>query len=308
MHARTSLRWTRLLAIFAALALVLAACGDDDDSDGGAVDGPTIKIGAQDFGESAILSEVYGQALAAAGYDVDQVSIGGYRDVLLDAFAGGEVNFSAEYAASMVNFIAGEGASGDVDATVENLQTALDDLGLQALEPSSAVDTNAFVVTAETAEELDLAAISDLPADGAGIVLGASADCETNEFCLPGLTEVYGIDLSDGFTPLASDLLFTALTEGEINVGVLFSTDARIATEGLVLLEDDQNMLAADNVTPVLSDDVIDAYGDDLAALIDEISAALTTENLTAMNERFQVDKEDADAIAADFLAENDLL
>ena len=302
--------WKRLLAVFAALALVLTACGDDDSSGGDAaeaIDGPTIKIGAQDFGESIVLSEVYGQAMAAAGYDVSQVEIGGFRDVLLAAFDADEVNFSAEYAASMVTFIADGGASGDVDSTVENLQTALADIGLQALDPSDAVDTNAFVVTAETAEDLGLAAISDLPADGEGITLGASPDCETNEFCLPGLSSTYEIDLSSGFTPLSSDLIFSALTEGEVNVGVLFSTDARIATEGLVLLEDDQSMLAADNVTPVLSDALVEAYGDDLVALINEVSAALTTENLTAMNERYQVDKDDADTIAADFLSENGL-
>ncbi|HEX5613846.1 MAG TPA: glycine betaine ABC transporter substrate-binding protein, partial [Acidimicrobiia bacterium] len=77
-------RFRYLLAVLLAFALVAAACGDDDDDEPGATDttsagseipdGPTITIGAQDFGESAILAQVYGQALEAAGYEVSYQS------------------------------------------------------------------------------------------------------------------------------------------------------------------------------------------------------------------------------------------
>ena len=320
-----------LVALLAALALVAGACGDDDDAgvassgdettdtavdetatetetegDADAEDGPAIRIGAQDFGESAILAEVYGQVLEANGYEVEQVSVGGFRDVLLAAFDNGEVNFSPEYAASMLEFLnggAGE-ATGDAAETVELLQAQLDSIGLVALEPAPAIDTNAFVVTQETSEEQGLNALSDLPADGGDLTLGAPQDCETNPFCLPGLERVYGVDLSGDFVPLESGLVADALAAGEVQVGVLFSTSGRIADEGWVLLEDDMGMLAADNVTPVLSQDLIDAYGQELQDLVDEISAAMDTDTLTELNKRFDIDREDADDIAADFIAE----
>jgi len=315
-----------LAALLAVLALLAAGCGDDDDSvatsgddtgdvaddetstteadEGTSADGPPIRIGAQDFGESAILAEIYGQVLEAEGYDVEQVEVGGFRDVLLGAFESGDVNLSPEYAASMLEFLnegAGE-ATGDAEETVGLLQELLTDVGLQATAPSPAVDTNAFVVTAETAEAQGLAKLSDLPADGAGLTLGAPQDCETNPFCIPGLQRVYGVDLSGDFVPLDSGLVADALEAGEVQVGVLFSTSGRIADEGWVLLEDDKGMLAADNVVPVLSDALADAYGDDLVALLDEISAAIDTETLTELNKRFDIDKEDAADIAADFV------
>lgn len=321
-----------LVALLAALALLAGACGDDDDAgvastgdettdpaddadddeatteDGGdtdaAADGPAIRIGAQDFGESAILAEIYGQVLEANGYAVEQVSVGGFRDVLLAAFDNGEVNLSPEYAASMLEFLnggAGE-ATGDAAETVELLQAQLDSMGLVALEPAPAVDTNAFVVTQETADEQGLAALSDLPADGGGLTLGAPQDCETNPFCLPGLERVYSVDLSGDYVPLEAGLVADALAAGEIQVGVLFSTSGRIADEGWVLLEDDMGMLAADNVTPVLSQELVDAHGQELQDLIDEISAAIDTDTLTELNKRFDIDREDADAIAADFI------
>ena len=73
-------------------------------------------------------------------------------------------------------------------------------------------------------------------------------------------------------------------------MALLFSTSGIIADKGWVLLEDDQAMLAADNVVPVLTDELVDAYGDDLTRLLDDISAELTTEELTELNRRFDVD------------------
>ncbi len=313
-----------LIALVALAALLAAACGDDDSApatsgdasgattttagstDSSTPEGPTIEIGAQDFGESAILAQIYGQVLEANGYDVKQVSVGGYRDVLLAAYDNGEVNFSPEYAASMLEFLnnnAGE-ATGDAQETVSLLQDQLDAKNLVALEPAPAVDTNAFVITQDTADATGYSKLSDLPTDGGDLKLGAPQDCETNPFCLPGLQRVYGVDLSGGFTPLDAGLVADALAADEVQVGVLFSTSGRIADEGWVLLQDDKNMLAADNVTPVLSQDVVDAYGDDLTTLVNKISAAIDTDTLTGLNKRFDIDKEDADAIAKDFIAQ----
>ncbi len=307
-----------LVALLAALSLLAAACGDDDDDsessqteDGGGAppEGPAISIGAQDFGESAILAEIYEQALDAQGFDASIQSVGGFRDLLFGAFDSGDVNLAPDYVASELEFLnenAGE-ATGDVDETFDLLQPRLEERGLVGLEPSDAVDTNAFVVTQETADELGLASLSDLAEKGADLTLGAPQDCETNPFCIPGLRDVYGLDMSNNFTPLDAGVVLTSLQEGAVDVGLLFSTDGRIASEGLVLLEDDQNMLAADNVFPVASQELVDAYGDDFTTVLDTISAELTTEDLTELNRRFDVDREDADAIAESWLSDHDL-
>jgi osmoprotectant transport system substrate-binding protein len=104
---------------------------------------------------------------------------------------------------------------------------------------------------------------------------------------------------------LEAGLVATSLTDGAIDVGLLFSTDGRIESEGWVLLEDDQSMLAADNVFPVLTQELADEGGDDLTGVLDDISAELTTEDLIEMNRRFDVDREDAEDIAADWLSDH---
>src|SRR5688572_30360025 len=111
-----------LLALLAAFALLAAACGDDDEGGSGDVpDGPALVIGAQQFGESAILGEIYSQGLAAKGYTTSVQDLAGFRDIEIAAFDGGDINFAPEYAASMLEFLndkAGE-ATADVDETTE---------------------------------------------------------------------------------------------------------------------------------------------------------------------------------------------
>ncbi|HEX6166162.1 MAG TPA: ABC transporter substrate-binding protein [Acidimicrobiales bacterium] len=311
-------RHVRVGAALLALSLLGAACGDDDDVESGGdddsasapaevPDGPAISIGAQDFGESAILAEIYQGALDDAGYEVEVQELGGFRDLLFGAFESGEVNLAPDYVASQLEFLneqAGE-ATGDVDETFALLEPRLEERELVGLTPSEAVDTNAFVITQETSDDLGITSLSDLAEKGQDLTLGGPQDCESNAFCIPGLRDVYGLDMSDNFEPLDAGLVATSLGEGAIDVGLLFSTDGRIASEGWVLLEDDQNMLAADNVFPVLTQELVDAYGDDLTGLLDDISAELTTEDLIELNRRFDVDREDAEDIAEDWLSEH---
>jgi osmoprotectant transport system substrate-binding protein len=297
-----SSRSTLVPVMLVALGLVAAACGSDDD--GAAIpEGPTIVIGAQDFGESAILAQVYGQALEEAGYPVRQQSLGGYRDLVFTSFESGDINFTPEYAASALEFLngfAGE-ASGDIDDTADKLRAELESRGLVALDASPAVDSNSFVVTPDTAEARNLSAVSDLTED---LRLGGPPDCPDNASCIPGLITVYGLDLSGNFIPLdgGGPLTVAALEGGEIDVAILFSTDGVIADRGWIVLDDDRGLINADNIIPVTNSAVVEAFGDDFVALVNAVSAALDTPQLTELNRQFGIDREDADVVARNWL------
>jgi len=310
-----------LLVLLVAFAMFAAACGGDDDDDGGddtgsepsaeVPEGPDVTIGAQDFGESAILAQVYGQALDAAGYPVSYQDLGGFRDLVYSSFDSGDINFTAEYAASALEFLnegAGE-ATPDATETTEKLREYLGDIGLIAYDASPAVDSNSFVVTSDLAEELQLETISDL-ADHQDLRLGGPPDCETNPFCIPGLQDVYGIDLSANFVSLdgGGPLTVEALQGDEIDVAILFSTNGIIADEGWVVLEDDKGLINADNVVPVAAEEVAQAYEEEFSAIVNQVSAAMSTDELTELNRRFDIDKEDADVIARDWLENEGIL
>ena len=300
-----------LLALLAVMGLTAAACGSDDSGGGDAADvpdGPAIVIGAQDFPESVVLSELYAQGLADAGYPTSVQELGGYRDLLYGALENGDVNFALEYAGSMLNFLADPEApaGNDVGDNIDQVTPLLEDQGIVVAEPSEAVNTNAFVMLRETADELGIETLSDLAEKGADLRLGAPSDCETNPFCIPGLQETYGLDMSGNLVAL-DDGRIDALRGDEFDVAVAFSTDPPRVDDDLIVLEDDGGMLPAENIVPVMSQALVDAYGQDLVDRVNEISAALTTENVTEMNRAYVVDREDASAIVAAFLSDNDL-
>ena len=90
---------------------------------------------------------------------------------------------------------------------------------------------------------------------------------------------------------------------GTVNVANVYTADPRIQTEDLVVLEDPEALFLASNVVPVVSDSVADQIAD----VINPVSAALTPEGLVALNVKSTVDKQSAADIAAAWLEENGL-
>lgn len=307
-----------ILAAVAALGIVLAACGDDTTTtadDGNTAAKPSVTIGIQDFGESEVLANVYGELLSAKGYTVTYKKLGGYRDVVYSTLTTDPpgIDFTAEYAGSALEFLLKEagkptGVAGpDAKANADALRPLLEAKQLTAFAVSGAVDTNSLVVTKDVATAKSLTKISDLTPD---LRLGGPPDCATNPFCIPGIQDTYGIDLSANFVSLdgGGPKTKAALEGNEIDVAVIFSSDSALATKPWVALTDDKQLFTADAVIPVLTKKLADAGGENFESLVDNVSAKLTTEQLIGMNKSFDVDKDDAKDIAKRFLTEAGLL
>ncbi len=289
-------------ATLIALALVAAACGSGDDST--SKDGPTITVGSTNFGEQLILGDIYATVLEQNGYPVERSFNLGTREVVNPALKSGEIDMLAEYTGTLLTFEGGT-SSTDSDETFENLQATIEPAGLSALDYSPAQDKNGLVVTRETADARGLEKVSDLAEYNGELVFGGPPECPEREFCLIGLTDVYGLEFAE-FKPLdvGGSLTVAALEGGEIDVGLLFTSDGIIAEKAFVLLEDDRNLQPAENIVPIVRTEIVDAYGDDFAAVINEVSAAITTAELSELNRRFG-QGEDPDALALDWLQEN---
>ena len=287
-------------ATLLAMALVAGACGSGDDADG-----PTIVVATFNFGESLILGEIYAQVLEDAGYPVERNLGLGSREVVKPALESGEIGLVPEYTGSLGNFL-GVTPTADEQSTWQEVKDAFEENGVTLLGYAPAQDKNGFVVTGETAASLGLAKVSDLAPVAGDLVFGGPPECPERLNCLPGLESVYGLTFAE-FKPLdvGGPLTVAALEGGDIDVGVLFTTDGVIAAKGLVLLEDDQGLNPAENIVPAVGMDIVDAYGDDFVELLDSVSAAITTPGLTEMNRRAGIDQEDPAAIAADWLSSN---
>ncbi|HET8569402.1 MAG TPA: ABC transporter substrate-binding protein [Candidatus Limnocylindria bacterium] len=307
-------RTRRLLAVCLVLATILAACGGGGTGAPGATTAgkqlPGVTIGSFNFTESVILGEVYGLALEDAGFKYTHRSKLGNREIVFPALEKGEIEIVPEYLATSLAFVTKASAKiGDPATAYRQYQEALRPKSITALDFANAIDTNAFVVTKATADKHKLRKMSDLAAVAGQLTLGAPPECPQRPFCLQGLKDTYGITFKE-FKPLdaGGPLTVAAVQAGQVDVGLLFSTDGRIAANGFVLLEDDKKLQAADNVVPVVRNDLLNRAEADLRRVLNGVSAKLTTEALTDLNRQVDIDKKDAKDVARDWLKKQGLI
>lgn len=204
--------------------------------------GAEIDIGTADFSESQTLGELYQIALAGAGYRAETQTVGN-RELYEPALERGEIDVVPEYLGTLTEFLNAQVhgadpeplASSDPEETLEALRTLGDEVDLVFGELSEAATENAFAVTAAFAEEYDVATLTDLAQEcsGADTLLGGPPECPERPFCLPGLEEVYGLEVGP-FSSLdtGGPLTKEALRSGEISVGLVFSSDGDLAAQG----------------------------------------------------------------------------
>ena len=308
----------RSLAIAGLLALTLAACGGDADTSGvsdqaseeqaAVEDGPTITVASFNFTESTILAELYAQALEDAGYPVERQLNLGSREVINPELFAGEIDLLPEYVGSALTVGFGGEATSNLEESLSALRDAYEAEGVQVLEPAPGEDKNVYVVTGQFAEENDVATISDL-GDLGEITLAGPPECESRETCYLGLTEgPYMLD-NLRFAGIAEGAVrISSLENGDVQVATLFSTQPVINEKGFVPLEDDEGLTAVENIVPVISDEVAEAYGDDLIAVIDAVTELVTTDALLDLNGRVELQAEDPADVATAFLQEHGVL
>jgi osmoprotectant transport system substrate-binding protein len=317
------MRITRMLGVSAAVVALVAAaaCGGDsleesgdDDSNGSSEDKGSLNLYGQNFTEMQIMAAMYEQALEDAGYDVTTKLVA-TRDIYIREMKAGRVDVVPEYVAGIADLlniqINGENAppitSNDPQESLAALEPLAEQTGITMLEPSSATDQNAFAVTQEFAESNDVTTLSDLAAMGQPIKLAAAPDCEGRDDCEKGLREVYGLNIEEivplGFgTPQTKD----AVLEGEVDLGLVGTTDGSLDDLGLVILEDDKGIQPAQNLIPAVRTEFLDE-NPDIAEVLNELSATLTTEDLGEMNAAVDIERQKPEDVAADYLSEQGL-
>jgi osmoprotectant transport system substrate-binding protein len=295
------------------LVLVAGACGSSGGGTKSTNSGssstkakPSITIGAFNFPESAIVAHMYSGALAAKGYKTNVRENLGARDVVEPALEKGEIDLYPGYAATELEFLdkAAGLATPDADETVSKLKDQLKAKNATALDPSDAIDQNAFAVTQATADKYSLKKLSDLKAVAGQLTLGGPPECPQRPFCAKGLETKYGITFKS-FKALdpGGPLSVAALKNGDVQVALIFSSDGSIPANKFVVLEDDQHLQNADNIVPVIR---TDKATDEVSGILNDVSKKLTTTDLSELNRKSAVDKEDAKALADQWLKDND--
>jgi len=296
-------------AIAAGALVALAGCSTSDPTGTSSNDAPemsTIVVGSFAFPESEILGNIYALALENAGYTVETKFNLGPRQTTIPALEDGSISLIPEYNGNLMFFYDTESAArstAEVDAALETVVPE----GFRVLNSSSAQDKDAYVVTQELAAQEGLVSIGDLKKIEP-FSLGSNPQFGELPYGIPGLKSVYGIqDVT--FVPIedfGGPDTVKALVDNAVQVADIYTTSPALVAKKLLVLEDPENLIAAQNVLPLLNSNI---YSEKLAKVLNDISAVLTTDDLIALRDRVEgSEKAQAATAAMDWLTQKGLL
>ncbi|HVH93391.1 MAG TPA: ABC transporter substrate-binding protein [Nocardioidaceae bacterium] len=303
---------TRLVALATVVAAMfpLSACGGDPTASGGSGSGgsSTITVGSANFPENELLAEMYSQSLEAKDVKVTRKFNIGARELYLKALKDGSIDMIPEYNGALLAALSPGGTVPNNVSTPEEVLAALQKVlpkGTETTEQSAAEDKDTLTVTSETANKYHLKKIDDLKPVASKFILGAGPEFAKRYQGVVGLKKLYGLTFKE-FKPLdpGGPLTKAALKKGDIQVANIFSTDSTIETDKLVVLDDTKNLFLAQNVVPVIRSSKVNA---DVKSALNDVSKALTTEDLTKYLAEVAVDKKDPQTVAKEFLDANNI-
>jgi osmoprotectant transport system substrate-binding protein len=273
--------------LIVAASVALVGCSSSSSLGGSTTKSNSSKsiiVGAAGFSESVVLAQVYGQALAGAGYTVTYKNVG-QRPAYFPALKSGEFNLIPEYSGSILDFIDNKATAAAPDAVDSALTAALPS-NLVAAKPATAADSDTITVTSKFATANSLTTIADL-AKLKSFTLTASQQFQTRPDGIKGLQTVYGLNnikfvaTNDGG---GNDTLKKLLT-GKADAADIYSSTPSIKENNLVSLQDPKSLFASQEVVPILSKSVASAK---VLSVLNAVSAKLTTSELLALNEQVQ--------------------
>jgi osmoprotectant transport system substrate-binding protein len=251
-----------------------------------------LRLASYDFRENQILVEVYAEAARRVDVPVTVQHGIGTREIVSPALSQGLVDGVIDYLGTALAFARPDATRSQ--RTPEQLHAALElTLGadrVAVLAAAEAEDQNGFAVTRAFAGEHDLRQLSDLEPIAADLRFGGPPECPERPFCLLGLQDVYGLTFGEVLAMPSRAATAEALRAGQIDVGMLETTDPRLAVSSLVLLADDRELQPHENVVPLVRADALERWGDRLRTAFDDVSARLTTEDLVQLNRAVEVD------------------
>ncbi len=242
-----------------------------------------IIVGSADFPESQLLGTIYAGALEAQNIPVEKKLNIGSREVYIPALLDGSVTFIPEYSGAMLSYLDAKNEAHGSKEVAAALATKLP-AKIKMLDISPAEDIDVLAVTQKTAAKYKLKTIEDLKPIAGQLVLGGPAEWKTRHEGISGLREVYGLNFKRfKVLDVGGPLTLSAMKNNQVQVADLLSTTPAIKKDRLVVLEDTKHLFAAQNIVPLVADGSLDGSA---AAIVNKVSAQLTTDDLIDMNEQ----------------------
>ncbi|GAB1576256.1 glycine betaine ABC transporter substrate-binding protein [Bordetella petrii] len=263
-----------------------------------------VVVGGKNFTEQQILAEMTTQYLAGNGFTVDK-RVGLGSAALRQAQEAGQIDVYWEYTGtSLVTFNKIKERL-DARATYEKVKQLDATKGLVWLSPSKANNTYAFAMRRADAQAKGIKSLSDLAAkvsSGEPLKFGSNAEFYARSDGLRPLQATYGFEFGRAnIVRMDSGLVYQALRDGQIDVGLVFATDGRVQAFDFVTLADDKGHFPNYALTPVVRQAAIDQHPG-LAESLNKLSAKLDDTVMARLNAAVDVDKKSVEDVAAGFI------
>lgn len=305
-------RRTLLGGLFAAASVpALSSCAsgitsldNQGTTSGGGSSKGGVTIGTANFTENQVLGYLYAAVLTATGVKTNVRPNLGTREILIPAIKGGDIDLLPEYQGALLHYLAPKATETEEGEMQNALAVALP-AGLQVLPYGMAEDSDAFVVTRETAKKYGLTSLADLQKQNGKLVIGAAPEVKKRQVGVVGLKEVYGVEFKE-FKSLDSSgpLVKGALKKGDVDVANLFTTDTDIQANDWVVLTDPENLIPGQHIVPLIADRKADSA---VRKALARLGNVLTTAQLTELNRQVDKDKKDPEDVANAFAKQHGL-
>lgn len=301
----------------------LAGCGSSGSnsssnplSNGGGQAGGSITVGSDNFLESVLLADIYGQALAAKGYKVGYKLNIASREVTYGLLKSGTITLKPEYNGALLAYLDSLAKKNTPQTSTDQVDAAITSElapNLKILQPAQAQDVDTLTLSKQAAAKYHMtegSSIADFVTalNGANVSIGAAAEFQTRYQGIVGLEQAYGLKASQiTFKSLdaGGTLTETALAQNAVDAGDLFTTDPTITQNNLVTLSDPKNIFGLQNVLPLVNKSALSSAGVDA---LNAVSAKLDTKTLLALDVKTQVEKQDPAAVATAWLKSEGLI
>jgi osmoprotectant transport system substrate-binding protein len=285
----------KLTGLIAAAALALGFTSASAQS---------VVVGGKNFTEQQLMAEMTGQLLQAKGFKVDKRAGLGTAP-LRQAQEAGQVDVYWEYTGtSLITFnkVSDKLDAAATYAKVKELDAAK---GLVWLNPSKANNTYALAMRKADASAKGIKTLSDLAAKvkgGQSLKFGCNAEFYSRPDGLNPLQQAYGFEFGrDNVVRMDTGLVYQALRDSQVDVGLVFATDGRVPAFDFVILTDDRGYFPSYALTPVVRKEALDK-NPKLAEILNGLSAKLDDSTMARLNASVDVDKKTVEEVASGFL------
>ncbi|MFC8421355.1 glycine betaine ABC transporter substrate-binding protein [Streptomyces sp. NPDC057236] len=273
------------------------------------LEGAELTVTSKEFTEQLVLGAIMGIAFQAAGAEVvDRTGIQGSVGSR-EAVVNGEADAGFEYTGTA--WITYQGNSRPIPDPREQWEAVRDaDVrnGVTWLEPSELNNTYALAMSQANYEKYRTRTLSGV-AELARSDPGAVTLCVEGEFAnradgLPGMEKAYGMDIpARNVTQMDTGIIYTQTAKGACTYGEVFTTDGRIKSMNLVVMEDDKKFFPNYNAAPTVNTATFEKWPA-IADVLAPVTAKLDNTVAQDLNAKVDVDGEDPHQVALDWMVE----